>query len=220
MLGGFPLADASAYSVLLRKPRVEVASKVPAPEGVIHWWPLVSDENDVVGDWHLTNNGGVTFGPSGATFNGSNYLDILGRSESLPISITGWFNLSSTSQQIVWGSPTSGTTSFDYYMSCGVWSGSAHARCLGSVFTNVGGFSANAWTFIAQGSSSFVYYGSTMTTKGAGTYAFDDGFSIGRGYWASGYWYPIAGKVADVRIYNRTLSESECVEIKAAGPNP
>src|SRR4051812_49582323 len=51
---------------------LDVISKIP---GLTHYYELTKDAKDSIGSVHGTNHG-CTFGPTGAVFNGSSYIEI------------------------------------------------------------------------------------------------------------------------------------------------
>lgn len=57
-------------------PAGPLTAAIMSTPGLIHFWPLASDATDAVGSLHGTVHGSVTYGPKGAVFDGSSYIEI------------------------------------------------------------------------------------------------------------------------------------------------
>lgn len=188
---------------------------------LIHRWPLTANANDVVGSWHMTNVGGVTFSQEGgAEFSGSNNLNIASITLPTVFSMTAWVKLKtagSTQYNSVCGMASGAGLSYVPY-------GTSYVRhqCCGIEVSSTGVPFVDDWFMIGMGTN-----GSNLTTKYFnGTYQSTTSvgatrtfanWQIGRGFWATNTY--LDGYVVDFRIHGTNLSQSEYDALKEAGPN-
>jgi len=196
---------------------------------LIHRWPLTSGPKDVVGGLVTTNNGGVTFGPDGGHFNGSNQCLSFTKTRPASYSMSIWVQSVAFGNRMVpfagsdiegnfisiWGFETSNTSTL-WVFSCG-----ETFLEISSEMTDVkyppGAMTLMAFTFE---NGNILYYRNMNNVASKVISGYGSGantVSIGRcGAYNGLYW---KGLLADARIYDHALSQSEIDALYAAGPN-
>lgn len=191
---------------------------------LIHRWPLTVNANDVVGSLNLTNNGGVTFGPDGASFNGNSQW-LSGTIVPPPIiSMSIWVkhNAWGNTAQMAWGGASSITQSGFFMQSEGAYL-THHSNSylfVGSELNSTN-FPSSSHVLIVMtydGTTLKYYRGGNLIASADKTTntTLQTDFYIGR--YSVGYY--MNGKELDARIYDYALSAAEVSALAAAGPNP
>lgn len=212
--------------------------------GLVGWWEFEEGSGSIAGDSSGNGNDGTIYGATWATgqiggaldFNGvSDYVNC-GNDSSLkpplPITISAWVRLSGSgkTQYIV----VSDNQASDYY---GVWFTVRPDNTLGVSYGDGGypgavnrrskigttALSEDTWYHVAvviEGSTDMSFYingaddGGTYSGSG-GSLVYSSGSAlIGKEHNSA---YPFDGKIDDVRIYNRALSEGEVEDLYEGG---
>ena len=196
---------------------------------LIHRWPLTSGSEDVVGGLVTTNNGGVTFDSNGGHFNGSNQWLSFTKTRPASYSMSIWVQPVALDNRMapftgsdivgrnssVWGFSTTSTSALR------VFSCSEIFLEISSEMTDVkyppGAMTLMAFTFE---NGNILYYRNMNNVASTVISGYGSGantVSIGRcGAYNGFYW---KGLLADARIYDHALSQSEIDALYAAGPN-
>jgi len=196
---------------------------------LVNRWPLTENANDVVGSLNLTNNGTVTFGADGASFNGSSQW--LSGTKTVPATFTlsTWIKVVSMPATalcpMTWGE-TNGANCVGFYLQNGgnEYCFESNGLCYQSTAATPTYSSTTHTNIIVTYDGSTVrYFRGGTEISGAqigGTTTRSTNFSIGRyGVDTSTNFY-LNGAEKDARIYNGPLAPAEITAIVAAGPNP
>lgn len=145
-------------------------------ETPIHQWPLTTHINDIIGDWHLTNNGSITYSSeNGLLCDGSNtkYLSIDNRTFPTNYTMCCWIktNYDSANTRGIFGSRTvhaDYVASFIHNSSFGIEARSFGTTSLTGLAQHL--ISRNEWVLVAVGeddNGSFAYVSDGIYLTGA-----------------------------------------------------
>lgn len=197
---------------------------------LIHRWPLTSGPEDVVGGLATTNNGGVTFDSEGGHFNGSNQWLSCDKTRPSSVTLSVWVTPTDINQRMsmLYGGDAEGSTCTTWGIAASHSSNSTLAVYMCGLIEMPGEFTlANypstqktlaVMTYDSAAQKLAYYRNGTKITEGdlaAGATA--TSFAIGRaGLYNGVYW---KGILADARIYDHALLQSEINALVDGGPN-
>ena len=193
-------------------------SEVGITNGLIRWWPLNGNVNDLTENkGNATNNAIIAAGLDQLcySFNGSsNYIDLnygLGFNPTSSLSITLWVKSSNAASNLMFlSSGQAPDSNARLYLATynGNWDMGIYTNGWGSGSTVA---ATTAWTFISlimNGTTAYMYADVQLTKQVAySSYVLNQNIRLGtHGTDGSYYWN---GLIQDVRIYNRALSLEE-----------
>ncbi len=203
-------------------------SQIPT-NGLVAWYPFNGNANDASGNGNNGSNNGATlstdrFGNSNSaySFDGINdYIQVNHSSSLTPnnqISISTWINSQSTSgaRHILFKGAPNPPPYLGYYVRLfdglvSIWFGQSAQP----IQTNVS-IAASQWSHIVvtfDGTIYKVYLNGVLGQSGSASYNFSNtsDLAVGKhGTQNAGYFH---GTIDDIRIYNRTLSETEVQQL-------
>jgi len=194
--------------------------------GLVGWWPLDGNGNDTSGGGHngLVVNASPTTDKNGSTnqayaFNGSNtYIQVPTMSIATTITTSAWVYSANFSQLgfVVGKNPVNQQWEIFFSGALMYWRGGAPYN--NNTVCAIP--SANNWHHIVglqDGGNTALYIDGVKCDSDSGSTAIGNGTgTIDIGRYSSGYYFN--GKIDDVRLYSRALSDSEVQAIYDAGP--